>query len=190
MTNCKEKDSKAEPEFKLAAADNLDSEEYQIYSLILNENFKGSNDLIVKQSTSGSHSISFGNTYYEALKSENQNLDTTIFIDFDAKNKATYNLDNKFEGSTKPVKLISDEELKYIFDSQDLNKDWNEFYKRYSKSNSMIQFTRVGFNLDKSQAVVEVGNYYASLGADGFIVYLVKENNVWKIVKTINTWVS
>ncbi len=72
----------------------------------------------------------------------------------------------------------------------DINKDWDEFYKRHPNSNGMIDMTRIGFNLDKSQAIVEIGHFYASLGADGLLIYLKYENNVWKIIKTVNTWVS
>jgi hypothetical protein len=190
ITNCNKKEDKEEIEFKLDKADSLDVNEYQIYSLILNEKFTESNDLVVEQKTSGNISISIGNSYYEILRSENQNLDTTVFIDYIAKNDSVYNLGNKFNLQTKSISLISGEEIRYFFNSRDLNKDWNEFYEKYPKSNGIIQFTRVGFNLDKSQAIFELGHYYASLGAEGFLVYLVKENNYWRIIKFINTWIS
>jgi hypothetical protein len=188
MTNCNNKEDKVEPEFKLDKVDNFDVNEYQIYSIIINEKFKQSTDLVIEQKTSSS--LSIGNSYFESLRIENQNLDTTIFNDFIAKNDTTYNLDNKFNISTKSISMISDEEIKYFFNPQDLNKDWNEFYEKYPKSNGMIQFSRIGLNSDKSQAIVEMGHYYASLGADGFLLYLVKENNSWRIIKIINTWIS
>ncbi|MFZ4401836.1 MAG: hypothetical protein ACOYO1_17535 [Bacteroidales bacterium] len=190
MTNCNKKTDKVEVEFKLAIADNIDSNEYQIYSLILKEKFTTSNNLVIEQKTTGNLSISFGNIYFETLKTENQNLDTTIFNDFINKNNTVYNLDNKFIGSTKSITLISSEEINYLFNSQDINKAWNEFYEKYPKSNGMIKFSRVGFNSDKSQGIVEIGHYYASLGSDGSLVYLVKENNSWRIIKFINTWIS
>jgi len=54
----------------------------------------------------------------------------------------------------------------------------------------MIEMSRVGFSSDKSQAIVAVGYYYGSLGADGLLIYLTKEQNSWRIIKTINSWVS
>ncbi|GAL87390.1 hypothetical protein JCM21142_41374 [Sporocytophaga myxococcoides] len=188
MTSCKEKGSKVEPEFKLASPDNLDDNEYQIYSVILNENFEG-NELLVEQKTSSLRLI-INSNYYETLKAENLNLDTAIFVDFDAKNSSTYYLNNKFETPTKSVTLISEEEKKYFASSQDPNNGWDAFHKKYPKSNGIIQFSRIGFNVDKNQAIVEVSRYYASLGASGHLIYLVRENNSWRIIKTINTWVS
>jgi hypothetical protein len=190
MTNCNKKEDNIKPKFKLKTADNLDVNEYQIYSLILNEKFSACNNLVIEQETSYRVSFPIGNTYYETLKAENRNLDTTIFIDYVNKNDSAFNLENKFNSSTISFTMISSEEIKYFFNSQDLNKDWNEFYKKYPKSDGIIKFSRVGFNSDKSQAIVEIGHYYASLGADGFLIYLVKENNNWTIIKIINTWVS
>ncbi len=188
LISCKEKESKVEPEFKLASPDNLDDNEYQIYSLILNEKFDG-NELVVQQKTSSPFSVISSN-YYEDLKTENLNLDTTIVVNFDDKNSSAYYLDNKFNTLTKSVTLISDEEDKHFFSPQDPNNSWDAFYKKYPKSKGIIKFSRVGFNLDKSQAIVEVGHTYASLGGDSRLVYLVKENNSWKIIQIINILVA
>jgi hypothetical protein len=86
--------------------------------------------------------------------------------------------------------LISEEETDFFFNNPSINKSWETFYKKYPNSNGMIDFTRVGFNADKSQAIVEFGHYYASLGANGSLVYLVKEDNKWVIIKLLYTWIS
>ena len=177
FVNCDNKGDKLEPEFKLSTADKLDDNEYQIYSLILNEKFTTSNDLVVKQKTSKSISISFANGYNQPLKTEFPNLDATIFTTLVENNVSAYNLDNKFSISTKTTTLISSEESLYIFNSKDVNQGWIDFYRKFPNSNGMIEMSRVGFNSDKSQAIVAVGHYYASLGADGLLIYLTKEQN-------------
>ena len=190
MTNCTIKKDNLEPEFKLNPVDTINENEYQIYSLILKEKFVGSKELIIKQSTSISISSSFVNSYYESLKTELPNLDETIFIDFVVKNDSSYHLDNKFIVPAKTVSLITNEETQYLFQAKDINQGWFDFYHKYPDSIGMIDFTRVGLNSAKNQAIVSMGHYYASLGADGVIIYLVKENSSWRIIKTINTWVS
>lgn len=191
LVNCDNQSDIIEPEFKLSTADNLEPNEYQIYSLILNEKFT-SNDLIVKQKTSKSTSITIplANDYYQPLKTEFPNLDETIFTSLVENNVLAYNLDNKFTLSTKTTTLISSEESQYFFNSKDVNQGWIDFYKKYPNSNGMIEMSRVGFNSDKSQAIVAVEHYYGSLGADGLLIYLIKEQNSWKIIKTTNLWVS
>jgi hypothetical protein len=193
LVNCEDKDDIIEPNFKLSTADNLDSNEYQIYSLILNEKFTLINDLVVTQKTlkSTSTTISFANNYYQPLKTEFPNLDTTIFTTLVESNVLAYNLANNFSVSTKTITLISSEEILYLFNLKDVNnKGWSDFNRKYPNSNGMIGMSRVGFNLDKSQAIVAVEHHYGSLGADGFLIYLIKEQNSWRIIKTINSWVS
>jgi len=190
--NCDNKGDIIEPEFKLSTADKLDDNEYQIYSLILKEKFTFTNYLVVKQKTSKSNSISvaIANNYYQPLKTEFPNLDTTIFTALVENNVLAYNLDNKFNISTKTATLISNEESLYLFNSKDVNQSWSNFYRKYPNSKGMIEMSRVGFSSDKSQAIVAVGYYYGSLGADGLLIYLTKEQNSWRIIKTINSWVS
>lgn len=192
LVNCDNKNDMVEPDFKLSAADNLDSNEYQIYSLILNEKFTFLNDLVVSQKTlkSTSLTISFANDYYQPLKTEFPNLDTTVFTSLVESNVLAYNLDNKFTVSTKTTSLISSEELLYLFNSKDVNQGWSDFNRKYPNSNGMIGISRVGFNSDKSQAIVAVEHHYGSLGADGLLIYLTKEQNNWRIIKTTNVWVS
>ncbi len=190
LANCDNKDDILEPEFKLSTPDNLDTNEYQIYSLILNEKFTATNDLVIGQKTSTSISISFANDYYQPLKTEFPNLDGTIFTALVGNNVLKYNLDNKFTVSSKTTTLISSEELLYLFNSKDVNQGWSNFYRKYPNSNGIIEMSRVGFSPDKSQAIVAVEHYYGSLGADGLLIYLIKEQNSWRIIKTINLWVS
>ncbi|MBC7847031.1 MAG: hypothetical protein H7Y10_11110 [Flavobacterium sp.] len=192
LVNCDNKDDILVPEFKLSKADELDSNEYQIYSLILNEKFTASNDLVINQKTSKSVSftVSFATNYIQPLKTEFPNLDTTIFTTLVESNVLAYNLDNKFTTSTKTITLVSSEELQYLFNSNDVNQGWSDFNKKYPNSNGIIKMSRVGFSSDKSQAIVAVEHYYGSLGADGLLIYLIKEQNNWRIIKTINPWVS
>ncbi len=187
ITNCNNTKETIEPEFKLSTTDNLDVNEYQIYSLILTEVYTTSNDLVVMQKTSRSIPVPTDNIYYESLKTEIKNLDTTIFADLVENNDSTFNLDNKFDITSKSITLISSAELQYLLNSQDINKGWEQFYKKYPNSNGIIDFSRVGFNNDKNQAILETGHYYASLGADGLLIYLTKNENAWRIIKIINT---
>lgn len=188
LVNCDNKSDIIEPEFKLSTADKLDDNEYQIYSLILNEEFT-SNDLVVTQKTSKSN-FSLTNDSFQPLKTEFTNINATIFTALVDNNVLAYNLENKFTVPTKKTTLISYEELLYFFNSKDINQGWSNFYRKYPNSNGTIEMSRVGFNSDKSQAIVAVGHYYGSLGADGLLIYLTKEQNSWRIIKTINSWVS
>ncbi|MDO9510404.1 MAG: hypothetical protein Q7J34_01480 [Bacteroidales bacterium] len=190
LTACSKNDEIVIPDFNLQTPDNLDIDEYKIYSLILNEVYTASEHFVVKQQTSTSISISINDSYYAILLANTPNLDTTIFANFIERNDSAYQLAYGFSGLIKPITLISEEETDFFFNNPSINKSWETFYKKYPNSNGMIDFTRVGFNADKSQAIVEFGHYYASLGANGSLVYLVKEDNKWVIIKLLYTWIS
>ena len=190
LTNCFNKKDDLLPEVKPIAINSIDVTEYQLYSLILKENFKSSKELVIKQKTVASTSSFPVKGYQETIQKAHADLDVSIFTDFIEKNDSSYNLGDKITVPSKTITLISNEDVQQFFTSKDVNKGWTDFYKKYPDSGGMIDFTRVGFNEDKSQAIVAVGHYYASLGADGSLIYLTKKNNTWRIVQTISTWAS
>ena len=51
-------------------------------------------------------------------------------------------------------------------------------------------FSRIGFNSNQKQAILEMDNIYGGLGADGLLFYLEKEQNNWVAKKIIQLWIS
>jgi len=186
FVNCDNKEETIEPEFKLNTADTLVDNEYQIYSLILKEQYQEITDFVIKQRTYSLNSFSLNESTVEFIQTEVPDMDTSIFAKAIDINKLTFYLDNKFNVPNKSITLISDQEIAYLLG----DKSWDGFYNKYPDSKGMISFTRVGFNQDMTEAILEIGHSYESLGADGTLIYLTKDNNGWKIIKTINTWVS
>lgn len=187
------KNEEVETQFTLKTSDMIDDLDYQIYSLVLTKTQTSSKQIVVFQTSSKGMSITEeigSDTYVNLFKSEIPDLDVSVFADFRTKNVSTVNFDNKFSVSSKTVKLIGEEELRFIFSVSDVNSGWEKFYKTHPNSNGYINFSRIGYNTAKTQAILEIGNFYASLGADGAIIFLQKENAVWKIVKTQMTWIS
>jgi len=187
------KNEEEEIQFTLKTADVIDDVDYQIYSTVLTETQTISKQLIVFQTSSKGMSISEetgSDGYAKFLKSEIPDLDLTVFIDYNRINSNAVNFDNKFTVNSKTVKLVGEEELNFIFSVPDINSGWEKFYTKYPESNGYTRFSRIGYNTDKTWAVLEIGNFYASLGAEGTIVILKKENTAWKIVKIRPTWIS
>lgn len=187
------KHQEEETHFILKTSDLLDDVDYQIYSTVLTETQANSKQLIVFQTSSKGMSISEeigSDSYVKFFKSEIPDLDLTVFTDYNRINANAVNFDNKFTVNSKTVKLIGEEELNFIFSIGDINGSWEQFYKKYPNSNGYIRFSRIGYNTDKTWAFLEIGNFYASLGAEGAIVILKKENAAWKIAKIQMTWIS
>lgn len=182
-----------ETQFILKASDVIDDVDYQIYSLVLAETQTESKQSIVFQTSTNAISISEetgSDSYAVFFKSVIPDLDLTVFTDYRRINASTVNFENKFKVNSKTIKLIGEEELTSIFSVPDVNGGWERFYNKYPNSNGYTRFSRIGYNTDKTTAVLEVGRFYASLGGSGTIVILKKENAAWKIIRTQMTWIS
>jgi hypothetical protein len=53
----------------------------------------------------------------------------------------------------------------------------------------LLSFSRIAFNNDKTEAMLEI-NYFFPRAGSGFIIYLKKENNTWELFNKIGTWKS
>ncbi len=124
------------------------------------------------------------------LKQQYPELDTAVFWDPVILKDSVYYLENRFSVAPKTVSLITAEEIQYIFSNSDINAGWEEFYRRYPNSSGTISFSRIAYNADKTQAMVDMGNMYASLGGEGRLIFLELENNGWKILLSMLTWIS
>ncbi len=150
--------------------------------------FDAENLVVIQEVESGGP---FNNhAYIQFLKEQYPELDTMVFWDPVYAKDTVYYLENKFSVPSKNVFLISAEEIQYIFHNDDINVGWEEFYRRYPNSSGTISFSRIGYNTNKTQAMVGLGNMYASLGGEGSLIFLKLENNRWVIVKIIPTWIS
>jgi hypothetical protein len=186
---CNKDDNGNSPEFKLRVSNNLDDLDYSLYSLVLEQLFTNTNNLVVNQEIRAGGPIN-NHSFMQSMKEQYSELDTMVFYDPVLAIDSVYYFENKFSVPSKKVSLISAEEIQYIFSNTEINAGWEEFYRRYPNSPGTISFSRIGYNTDKTQAVVDMGNMYASLRGEGFLVFLKLENNKWKIVITMLTWIS
>jgi len=185
-----EKDKKENrPIFCLEQPNKISDENYDIYSLVINEKYS-SEKIVIVQKTKTSIDLNYENQFYDYLIENYPDFDVSLVQVHEELNENASHLGNRFKSDTKQITVISSVELYYIFDSHDLNNDWNEFYKAYENSNGIIRFTRIAFSEDKTQAIFEIGHSYASLGGGGMIVYLKKLDGNWNIIDYIPTWVS
>ncbi|MCJ7593301.1 MAG: hypothetical protein MUO52_00835 [Desulfobacterales bacterium] len=80
--------------------------------------------------------------------------DPGLIADFNAKNATPGRLENRFPKDMM-VTVIPEKTMKEIFSGSD---GWAEFRRRYVFSSGTLSFSRVGFNADKTKAVLFVHN--------------------------------
>ncbi len=172
------------PDFKLDHADQLTTDEYEVYGVIL-ENFSMS-QLVIKQQTSIQTPPKDNFNLFFSLE-EMSNMEANLYSRYEEENLNFYLLDEKIEIPEKSIKMISNKEYEYYFEREDLYKAWTLFENQYPNAGKwFFSLNKIGFNDNKTQAVVGVEAYWFRESPDGptknlgMLVYLEKKNNVWE----------
>jgi len=83
--------------------------------------------------------------------------------------------------------LISETETGKIFSGED---GWNRFYKEYRGAQGIMMLSRVGFDRNKNEALVYIGNQSDWLAGVGYYVLLRKESGKWVVKDQLMAWIS
>ena len=94
--------------------------------------------------------------------------------DYIRMNKTKWLLEDRFE-FTVPYELVPPKRVLSL-----INKDgWDVFHKKYPGAGGFIDLSAVGFNADKSIAVVSKGNWCGELCGEGSYYVLQKKDGKW-----------
>lgn len=69
-------------------------------------------------------------------------------------------------------------------------EEWENFYKNFPGTYTVVSVSRVGFNSEKTQALVYLEFWCRSLCGEGNYIFLNKQNGKWKAIKQNMMWVS
>jgi hypothetical protein len=168
--------------------EDIGAEEYAVYSALLSTHVTNQIKLVVVYDHTSSESLS-QDDLSKTLKYVSQNMpevEQAVIDDYQAKNRRTHQLSNRFELSVDYV-LISEEEFNDIFEK---GTGWEDFYVRYPNSTGIIHLSRVGFNHEMNQALIYAGHQAYWLAGRGYYVLLTKEDGTWVINSSVVVWIS
>jgi hypothetical protein len=175
----------------VSAQNNPDLDEYSVFSALLQQEFigKGTKQLVIKNQTD-IYNFS-NNETLDNLQKYLLPLEKETFLDFSSRNKQSADLKNKFNLKVK-INLVG-EEIGRIFaggerDSE--NDGWKMFHKKYPTAGGFITLSRVGFNKEKTQALIYAAHNCGWLCGEGNYILLVKKDNIWKIEEKLMNWIS
>lgn len=179
-----------------ATAPNVQSEEYDVYSAVINTLYVGgwsmdghSVDLIVIEDDTTS------NIDVDALKdasipeAERPIMEETI-NDLRSRNERSRPLVEDLFALDVDLTLISKEERDSLFQQEGLGEAWDTFYSNYPHSQGIMTLSNVGFNSGLDKASVYVENAAHLLAGEGSFVLLAKVNGEWSVQHTVTAWVS
>jgi hypothetical protein len=179
----------------------IDEEEYAVYSVLINSNLKSDEQL--KESGEPKDRVliiddkpslwdGFGDgekdKFFEELKKSSTELQPETVNDLLVKSNETSTLERKLSIKID-YQLIKDEEVEGFF--KEGGGGWEAFHKKYPKASGIMTVSRVGFNADKTQALVYTGWSCGGLCGGGGYTLLTKKSGGWVKAGHVGpTWVS
>ncbi len=167
----------------------IEPEEYAVYSSLLNQMFTNekTNQLVIENLTSADD--------FQPIQKRKKGLSSLskeIIEDSITKNTKSYELSDKFNSEAN-VKLLGGSEREELF--KKLNENYYEwgkvFRQKYPAGGvTIISLSRVGFNAEKSQALVFTDYQCGWTCGEGNYVLLTKKEGQWKVKKKSMKWIS
>jgi hypothetical protein len=166
-------------------------EEYAVYAALIERMYvRKEVELIVIRRLTSAYSSDPGKLgeTLERVRKGMPRLKPATMADFQSKNNQPSLLDNFFDIKAR-VFLISAEEVEHLFGRG--GGWWDAFYQKYPKSQGLLTLSQVGFNPEKNQALVYVGNQRGGLDGGGSYILLTREeDDDWIIADSAGMWES
>lgn len=160
---------------------NLEAEEQAVYSVLLSEYDRQS--IVLSQTTDSG----FDFTGQTGMPDGIAGLSQDLWDDYLGRNDRSYPLSTEMEIG-REYSLLEAEEMSDIFSNHE--DGWSEFYRRYPDSPGITTLSRVGFNQDRTEALVYMGTQFHYLAGAGNLIQLEKKNGEWKIKDKTMLWIS
>ena len=147
---------------------------YQIYSLLLPQEESygfAKSTLIIQQETTSNAAVEGA-----CLSTDVTNRFKGAIADFRRAQKTKWLLQRRFD-INRPYEIVSSDTIALV-----LKSDWDAYYDRYPKSGGYIFMSAVGFNKNKTLAIVYTGSICGGLCGRALFHLLEKVRDHWKEV--------
>jgi hypothetical protein len=148
------------------------AEAYEVYSAVLQGDWQGAQQKTVVISTT----TKFWKACVNPATEPDQGLKGAL-EQYNAVNKDTWELQSEF-GFGRQFQFISHGELASMF-QKGVGRGWELFAKRNPDSSGFVELSAVGFNEDKSIAVVYMGYHCGGMCGSGGVKFLQKKDGHW-----------
>jgi hypothetical protein len=172
------------PEPTVTPPPEIETEEYAVYSAMIQQNPVGFNlgsSILIREQT-----VAGLNTLEMALERAPR-LPAGLVDSYRSRNAALYTLDPNLDVELDHA-LIPEEEFAEILRRG--GSDWVKFYETYPEASGVVSFSRVGFGANEDEALVLMGYVCGDLCGAGGLYLLVKEEGSWKIQESLIEWIS
>lgn len=162
--------------YELNEPDSLPAEVYDVYSTLIDSQFRAQEYIVLQQETDTSVHEKH---CYRLYENQTTDLDTATIENYLQKNHDRYNLGSDFDEDLH-IKLITKEELK----SYGLNshEGWDSFHKNYPQARGVLYVTLPGFNEERTKGLFEYTWHTGMEESEHYMVYLRKKEGEWNMM--------
>jgi hypothetical protein len=151
------------------------NEDYAVFSAVMEQHLSARETYIIGDEAFDEAPENAQNTNRGSSRESRETLN-----DYIAKNKEPRSLQNRFAlKSQSPVILFSREEKDEAFAKNEAG--WDKFFEKYPQSSGIINFSNVGFNREKTEALVRVKYLCALCSGKETFYLLTKQGEQWRI---------
>ncbi|MDZ7316767.1 MAG: hypothetical protein ONA69_02815 [candidate division KSB1 bacterium] len=151
-----------------------ESEEQAVYRAILNDMGKEGKVIVVIPDSTANFTI----TASERLSEMLPELQHETLVNFNLANQSSFPLHLPTQTAVRYY-LVHQRDIPPIF----------ELKTKFPDASAVVHFSRVGFNSDKTQALVYRATYWGPLAAIGELVLLSKKEG-WQVIAEAGLWIS
>jgi len=164
-------------------------DENAVYAALLNEKYITftTKSLLIMERTAANPSLAT-ELDREDIMGMLSPVSTSTVDAFKEHNRNPQSIEGRLDLKVK-YSFLQDNDLDEFFKG-DLNKGWDEFYKKYPDSTGYIRLSRVAFDPGRSEALVYVEHGCGPLCGTGCYILLSKLEKGWTVSKIALLWVS
>lgn len=173
-----------------------DDAQYAVYSVLLNQITRSPEDgspitqFVLNDRTSSDKQTGYTPRYvFRMYKLSLSPAFQAALKDYETKNKQPQRLTRSFNLKSDYL-LLESKQFDAFFTDSNVRDNWQTFYRKYPNSPGYITVSRVGFDSNRTHALLYFEIKCGGLCADGSYRLLTKENGVWTVTKQISFWMS
>lgn len=168
----------------------VSDEEYEIYSSVIKQIYVQPNtkQVIIEERTFRyDFAVDNDEPWRDKWKDKKKGLavEQSAADDYEAKNSQKWLLNKDSFKLPVKVSLVTDLDLKAIFHGNWGELQWISYYRRFADARGFVMLSRIGFNAERSQALLYVGSRCGPGCGDIHFLLLQKENGIWTTKKEL-----
>jgi hypothetical protein len=158
-----------------------DADAYEIYSVLLPHEAYGDMVVIQEETVQELQQPGLHTGPEDCLFPEAASRFQDAVSDYKRRNQKIWRLQRKFQ-LEKPYEIVNRDTLEVLADT----RNWDGFYKRYPNSGGFLVMSAVGFNKEKTRAIVYLGRSCGSLCGEWRFRLLEKVDAKWREVRGVS----